>query len=293
MKLLIFGRDGQLGLQLAERLSGLGELRALGRAQADLSDPARVARLIEQERPDYLINAAAYTAVDRAETDEAAAQVINALTPGVMAAAAQEIGAVFIHYSTDYVFDGAAGRAYLEDDAPAPLNAYGRTKLAGEREIARHGGRHFILRTSWVYSEYGRNFLLTVLRLARERPELRIVADQTGAPTYAGALADGTRAMIAAIERRERAVDDLSGVYHMTCDGETTWYGFTRAIVDRLALPAKVTPIATADYPLPARRPAYSVLDHGKLARVFGIRLPHWEAALGECLASLPAHATV
>lgn len=292
MKLLIFGRDGQLGIQLAERLAGLGALRAVGRADADLSDPTRVARLIEQERPDYVINAAAYTAVDKAETEEAAAQVINALTPSVMAETTRRIGGTLIHYSTDYVFDGSSPRAYAEDDPPAPLNAYGRTKLAGEREIARRGGRFFILRTSWVYSEYGRNFLLTVLRLARERPELRIVNDQTGAPTYAGALADGTRALIAAVEKRERRVEDLSGVYHMTCGGETTWYGLTRAIVDRLALPAKVTPIATADYPLPARRPMYSVLDNDKLARVFGIRLPHWEHALDECLASLPVPAT-
>lgn len=286
--ILITGASGQVGWELARTLQGFGRVVAPPRARLDLADLDRLADAIAHIAPDMIVNAAAYTAVDQAESEPALAQRINAEAPRVLAEAAARRGALLVHYSTDYVFDGVRSVPYIEDDATQPLNVYGQTKLDGERAVQASGAAHLILRTSWVYGMRGRNFLLTVLRLARERPELRIVADQYGAPTWCRTVAEVTAQVLAS-----RSVDEgidawhaLSGVYHLTARGETTWHGFTQAILTnaRVRPTPPVVPIATADYPTPARRPARAVLDSGKLERTFGVCLPDWKLALQLCL---------
>ncbi|GAB3628294.1 dTDP-4-dehydrorhamnose reductase [Pandoraea terrae] len=290
-RILVTGASGQVGWELARTLQGMGVVYAPPRADLDLDDLVSVARVVREFQPDLIVNPAAYTAVDRAEQDEAAALRINGEAPGVLAEEAKRLGALLVHYSTDYVFDGTAQTPYREDDPVAPKNAYGRTKLAGESAIVQSGARHLILRTSWVYGMRGQNFLLTVLRLARERDELRIVADQFGAPTWCRTIAELT-AQIVAQGLREDGLDDgfwqtNGGIYHLTSQGQTTWHGFTEAILARAQLGRRpiVHAIGTADYPLPAPRPAYSVLDGDKLARTFGLRAPEWGDALDLCLA--------
>ena len=291
MKLLLLGGNGQVGRELRRSLLPLGELVVATRdggdadAAADFDAPASLAVLIEQTAPEVVVNAAAYTAVDKAETDAAAAFRINAEAPAAIAQACVDTDALLVHYSTDYVFDGNATRPYREDDATAPLGVYGASKLAGEQAIRASGVRHAILRTAWVYAAHGRNFLLTMLRLANERDELRVVADQIGAPTPAAWIADAT----AEIVRRGVMA---SGTWHLVADGETSWHGFAEAIVDEahalglIARKPRVVAIPTADYPTPARRPAYSVLDTTRLQRDFGVAPPDWRDGLRRTLAA-------
>lgn len=291
-RILVTGVNGQVGFELARSLQGLGGVVAVDRATLDLADPDRIRAVVRDVRPALIVNPAAYTAVDQAERDEAAAMRINATAPGILAEEAKRLGAALIHYSTDYVFDGAKASPYVETDAPAPQNVYGSSKLAGERAIAAVGGAAIVFRTSWVYGSRGRNFLLTMLRLAAERPELKIVADQIGAPTWANTIA----AMTAHVAAQALAADDAaawwasrSGVYHLTAGGETSWHGFASAIVELADLASRpsVVPIPSLDYPTPAKRPANSCLSNDKLARTFGLVAPDWRDALGLCLAGI------
>ena len=292
VKILLTGRNGQLGWELARALAPLGEIVAFDRAGLDLADPARLASTVRELKPDIIVNPAAYTAVDRAESESEAAFAINARAPRVLAEEAKRLGALLFHYSTDYVFDGAKAAPYLEDDATNPLGVYGASKLEGERAIAASGARHWIFRTSWVYAPRGKNFLLTILRLAREGKPLRVVADQFGAPTSAAMLA---RATAQALSTQVRAISRISphnapppsGVYHMTAAGRTSWHGFACAILREFRLDNAVTAIPASEYPLPAKRPANSVLDNSRLAAAFGIRLPGWEDGLREAAAML------
>lgn len=296
MRILVTGVSGQVGHDLMRTLAPLGEVVGVDRATMDLESPASIAGVVRRVRPDVVFNPAAYTAVDQAESDVERAARVNAQAPGVLAEEAARLGAWLIHYSTDYVFDGRAQAPYREDDPTGPASVYGRTKLEGERAVSASGCAHVILRTSWVYSLRGRNFLTTMHRLAGERDELRVVDDQVGAPTTSDALAAAGAALVPLLARRPP-----SGVYHMTCAGAVSWCGFARAIMDRLpdvaralGAPApqrrpRVTPIRTEEYPTPAVRPRNSLLDNGKLARELGLRLPDWEAALDALLAGTHA----
>ena len=293
-RVLLLGANGQLGTELHAMLEGQCELHAFTRAEADLSRPEDLRRIVADLRPAIILNAAAYTAVDKAESEPELAALINARSPAVLAEEAAKCNALLVHYSTDYVFDGSNPEPWVEDDPTAPLNVYGATKLAGEKAIASIGGSYLIFRTSWVFAPHGKNFLLTILRLARERDGLTIVADQHGAPTSAAEIARGT---INVLEKMREGRDDppsWAGVYHMSCAGETTWYGFAQAIIDE-AIPldllegkrAAAVPIPSAQYPTPARRPANSVLSNSKLLRRFGIALPHWRDALHRAISEL------
>jgi len=288
MKILLTGAGGQVGWELRRALSTLGEVVAVDSRTMDLGDPDAIRRVLEEVGPRVIVNPAAYTAVDKAESEPDLARRVNAEAPGILAAAAAKSGALLVHYSTDYVFDGSGETPWREDDAPGPLNVYGATKLAGEQAIAASGCRHLIFRTSWVYGARGANFLLTMRRLMRERPELKIVDDQMGAPTWCRGLAEATAQVLVQVMSPARGADKPEpwGVYHMTNGGETSWHGFARAILDLegLETPPRLVPIPTRDYPLPARRPLNSRLDNGKLERVFGLRLPDWRDALKLCL---------
>ncbi|HHJ1298717.1 TPA: dTDP-4-dehydrorhamnose reductase [Pseudomonas sp. H2] len=285
MKIVVCGRNGQVAQALQAQLVGLGELHVLGREQLDLAQPEALRGPLRQLAPDLIINAGAYTAVDQAEHEPERAFAINAHGPGVLAEEAARLGAPLIHYSTDYVFDGSKATPYTEQDAPNPLGVYGQSKLAGEQAIAAVAGQHLILRTSWVYSLYGRNFLLTLQRLLQEKPQLRIVDDQIGAPTWAASIAASTRVLV---ERWQAGQAGAWGTYHLTAQGETSWFGFAQAIAEQLkaqGLPcAELLPIPSSDYPTPARRPLNSRLDCSRLAREWHIRLPHWQQALIDCL---------
>ncbi len=284
MSILLFGRDGQLGSALCRRLKDRKGLKAYDQTDFDLCDRARLRQTILREKPRVIFNAAAYTAVDQAESEEATARMINSEVPAVMAEAAREVSALLIHYSTDYVFDGTADVPYVEEAPAHPLNLYGKTKLAGEEAIRAAGCAHLIIRTAWLYSFVGKNFLRTMLRLMQERDELGVVNDQTGSPTYAGAVAAACVQMLAQAMDKD-GDDGKTGTFHMTCQGATTWYNFAFKI-SQLTDKSKVKlyPITTAEYPTAARRPAYSVLDNTKLARVYSIALPHWEQALRQCI---------
>jgi len=292
MTILLLGANGQVGWELRRTLAPLGPVRALERADADLADPDALSRIVRETAPSLIVNAAAYTAVDRAEEDEASARAINAEAPGVLAEEARRLGIALVHYSTDYVFDGTGSRPAIESDPTAPLNAYGRTKLAGEVAIRDSGCAHLILRTSWVYSIRGANFLLTVQRLAGQLEELRIVADQTGAPTWARGIAEATALVLArcGAPRDPGGLAENGGLYHMTAAGETTWHGFAGAVVDWMrtsgqpVLCKQVSPIPTSDYPTPAKRPANSLLDCSKLNDAFGIAIPDWRDQLNLCV---------
>ena len=281
MRILLTGATGQLGCELGPMLAA-HDVFAPPRSIFDLTNPRSIRDMVRDTRPDMIINPAAYTAVDRAEQEPDLARAINAIAPAVLAEEARRLGIPLIHFSTDYVFSGEASVPYTEDHPTAPINVYGHTKLEGEQAIQAAGCIHLILRSSWVYSHHGRNFLLTIERLARERTTLRIVADQRGTPNWARDLARATVA-IAGIGRDELSAQ--AGIYHLSGRGETTWHGFAKAIAAsmRLARAVEVDPIATVDYPTPARRPAYSVLDATKLRRAFGIVLPRWEDSLAEC----------
>jgi dTDP-4-dehydrorhamnose reductase len=284
MRILVAGRHGQVGTALAASLHGLGEVIALDRSQLDLSDRDAIRTVMRELQPAIVINAAAYTAVDAAESNEAMAVRINAEAPRVLAEESERLGAALIHYSTDYVFDGSKEGAWLEDDATVPLSAYGRSKLAGEQAIAEVGGTHLILRTSWVYGLHGKNFLLTMLKLAETRSELAIVDDQVGAPTWSCTIADATTAIIRnAGDPAQLAA--LSGIYHLCAGGHTSWFGFAQAIFSDPSVPKQpqLRPITTAEYPTPAKRPTNSIMNTDKFRRAFG-DLPAWDDALADCL---------
>lgn len=285
MKILVCGRNGQVAQALQQALAGLGELHLLGRDQLDLAQPEGMREPLRQLAPDLIINAAAHTAVDQAESEAPLAYAINAEGPRVLAEEAARLGTPLIHYSTDYVFDGNKTTPYVEDDPVHPLGVYGQSKLAGEQAITAVGAQHLILRTSWVYSLHGRNFLLTMQRLLQERPQLKVVDDQIGAPTWAGTIAASTRALI---ERWQAGQAGAWGTYHLTAQGETSWFGFAQAIAEQLkarGLPcAELLPIPSSEYPTPARRPLNSRLDCSRLAREWQVSQPHWQQALIDCL---------
>ncbi|MCC6194999.1 MAG: dTDP-4-dehydrorhamnose reductase [Burkholderiales bacterium] len=285
MRILVTGAGGQVGGELVELLAAHGEVLATDRLTLDLAQPDAIVARMREAKPDLVVNAGAYTAVDLAERERELAFAINARAPQVLAEEAKRRGALLVHYSTDYVFDGSAQVPYDEEAPTGPLNVYGHSKLAGERAIAASGAHALVLRTSWVYGLTGKNFLSTIRRLAAERDELRIVADQVGTPNWSRTLAHATAALVAqGLDRlRERA-----GLYHVSSAGSTTWHGFARAIVGNAPRP-RVTPITTAEYPTPARRPAYGVLATDKLRAAFGLCLPAWDDDLAACLASGPA----
>ena len=294
MKILLTGGTGQVGWELARTLLPLGEVIAVNRAQADLADLNSIRTIIQQTQPDVIVNPAAYTAVDKAETEQAQAFLINAESPGAMAEEAKKIGALLVHYSTDYVFDGSKTSPYSENDTTNPMNVYGDSKLAGEQAMQATGGDYLILRTSWVYTNRGSNFLKTILRLAAERDELKIVADQIGSPTWARLIAEATAHIVrqSLEERRNGAFN--SNLYHLTSAGETSWHGFAEKIVEiaserkQIALKAKsIKPIPSSDYPVPAKRPANSRLLTQRLEQQFGLTMPSWDNALSLCMQEL------
>jgi dTDP-4-dehydrorhamnose reductase len=302
-KILLIGKNGQVGTELTLTLPQLGEVIAVDRLDLDVSNTAQIRETIQAIRPNIIVNAAAYTAVEQAESDEAAAHIVNAQAVGIMAEAAKKIGAMLVHYSTDYIFDGTKRTPYVEEDAPNPQSAYGRTKLAGEQAIQQVNPAHLIFRTSWVYSTHGKNFLLTILRLASQREELRIVRDQIGTPTSGREIAKATSRVLAKIV--DMMTPDAtfpsqipSGVYHLTGSGETSWSEFAASILSEASsgnpipnwqteatagaslIARRVIPITTAEFPTRAVRPAYSVLSNERLAREFGVRLQDWKIEL-------------
>jgi dTDP-4-dehydrorhamnose reductase len=312
-KILLIGKNGQLGRELQRSLPEHGEVVAVGREELDLTNSGEIRRTTRHVRPDLIVNAAAYTAVDQAEADEQTARKVNAMAPGIIAEEAREIDATVIHYSTDYVFDGTKKSPYDESDYTNPLNMYGCTKLAGEVAIEKSGAKYFIFRTGWLYSMHGRNFLGTVLNLARQREELRIVDDQIGSPTWAREIADGTAKVIARLfsdgtSSVTSSPSDMSGVYHMSAGGAGSWYDFATAILenshlipasrhsiggnisvesmDKLIIARRVLPVLTAEYPSAAQRPAYSVLSNSRISQLFGVQLPDWRTQLQNALQS-------
>jgi dTDP-4-dehydrorhamnose reductase len=299
IRVLVTGAGGQVGAEVARELGEHAEVVAHERSTLDLARPEEIAARIREARPDVIVNAAAYTAVDRAETEEALAQAVNGVAPGILGEEAKRAGALLVHFSTDYVFDGTGSRPYVESDPVNPLSAYGRSKLAGERAVEASGCACVTLRTSWVYGPRGKNFMLTMLRLAASQPELRVVDDQRGAPTTSRQLARAVRDILTGgaartIEARDIAhAKDASGLYHASAAGETTWFAFAQRIFavrarDQHGFAApRVVPISTAEYPTPARRPAYSVLSNAKLERAFGVRIPAWQEGLEEALSAL------
>ncbi len=299
MKILLIGKDGQIAWELQRCLACLGDLVSVDRRSTpiaiDLANPDSIQRGVMEIKPNLIINAAAYTAVDKAESEHCEAKQINAVAPGILAELAARLGAGLIHYSTDYVFSGNAVSPYDEDAPNGPINVYGRTKLAGEIAIAQIDPPHLIFRTAWVYGLRGRNFLLTMLKLIRTRSFVKVVHDQVGAPTWSRQIAEGTALTL------QKCITDgrfrpatRSGVYHMTCEGETSWYGFAHRIrqlgQDNALLPqecGEIHSLVTADYPTPAARPAFSLLCNDKLNAQFGLRLPAWETALEQCVLDL------
>jgi dTDP-4-dehydrorhamnose reductase len=291
MRILVTGGAGQLGWELRRTLAIFGEVVAPQRDILDLASADSIVAAVRGVRPGLIVNAAAYTAVDKAESEPGLAMKINGDAPRILAEEAALRNAALIHYSTDYVFDGRKAEPYREDDEAAPINVYGRTKLAGEQGVMAANAAHLIFRTSWVYGSRGRNFLLTMLRLAKERKELKVVDDQFGAPTSARLIAEATAGAIARNFADGRLDLDrfrqTGGLYHLTAAGRTTWYGFAQAILTGKEGVAKVSPIPTSGYPTPARRPQNSVLDNSKLEKQFGFSLPDWKVGLRLCLEEL------
>ena len=292
MRIMLTGSSGQVGWELTRSLMPLGEVIALERTQCDLSRPETIPSVVQAIKPDIIVNAAAYTAVDKAEEEEVLATTINGTSAGVLAEEAKKRSALFIHYSTDYVFDGTKQTPYTEEDMPNPINAYGRSKFVGEKAIAQSECDHLILRTTWVYAARGKNFLKTMLRLAQERDELSIVADQYGAPTWARNIADVTAHVLVAAQQERQAGEFTPSTYHLCASGKTTWHGFTSAIIARARQLATtgsikteiVLPIATEDYPLPAQRPKNSQMDPSSLIASFGLTMPEWHRAVELCI---------
>jgi dTDP-4-dehydrorhamnose reductase len=296
MKILLLGKNGQVGWELQRSLAVLGELVALDRTDpapltADLSRPQDLAKIVRHVEPDVIVNAAAYTAVDRAESEPEAAHMVNALAPGVLAQEAQRLGAWLVHYSTDYVFDGSGDQPRGEDAATGPLSVYGRTKLEGEQQVRASGCRHLILRTSWVYAARGDNFARTMLKLAAERERLTVISDQVGAPTGADLLADVTaHALLAAVRNPK-----LAGTYHAVAGGETSWHGYAQYVIEWArnsghpvkVAPEAIEPVPTSAYVTAARRPLNSRLETSRLQRTFGLHMPHWQAGVHRMLIEL------
>ena len=300
IRVLVTGAGGQVGTEMARELEGRAKVIALDRGKLDLELKDEIAAHVRDARPDVIVNCAAFTAVDRAESEPHTARAVNAIAPGILGEEAKRAGALLVHFSTDYVFDGMKRAPYIEDDPTHPLGVYGRTKLEGERAIEQSGCRHVILRTSWVYGPHGANFMLTMLRLGASREELRIVADQRGAPTSSRELARLVHRLLghgaAGLARASVGeVAERSGIYHATAGGETTWFGFAGAIFEEaqrrrpgMRVPRLVA-ITTAEYPTAAKRPANSVLSCARLNAVFGLAIPDWRAGLEEAVSALPA----
>jgi dTDP-4-dehydrorhamnose reductase len=292
-KILVFGRVGQVGWELRHKLACLGQVTAIEYPEVDFTRPDSIRAAVRAVEPAVILNAAAYTAVDKAETEFELATAINATAPGILAEEARRLGSVLVHYSTDYVFDGTKQTPYVETDAPHPLNVYGKTKLAGDEAIQSVGGDFLILRTSWVYGARGSNFLLTMLRLAQERAELRIVDDQIGAPTSSECIAQATANILAQVLAPSGGgIDGRSGIYNLTCTGEASWFGFARALLTRAAgtygfTVPNLVPTKTSEFPRPAQRPANSRLSCQRLEQTFGVALPAWEDALALVLETL------
>ena len=296
MRILLTGKNGQVGSELNKILSQFGEVIATGRNEMNLADPSQIRRVVQQIKPKLIINAGAYTAVDKAESDQELAKAVNGIAPKILAEEAKNNDALLIHYSTDYSYNGEMShRPYLESDSPSPNSVYGKTKLQGDQAIEKSGVSHLIFRTGWVYSKRGESFLRTILKLAKEKNEIRVVNDQTGTPTWCRSIAEATCKSIKNIlEKREGSLSKtaakISGVYHMTCQGETNWHRFAQTILELSCsdnMP-KLLAISTKEYPTPAIRPTYSVLSNTKLQKYFGIQLPHWEHALKQCLSDIP-----
>ena len=287
LRTLLIGKIGQVGWELRRTLAPMGRLTCVDFPEIDLTDADSIRRWVRDARPDIVINAAAYTAVDKAESEPDKAMQINGVAPGILAEEAKASGALLVHYSTDYVFDGTKTTPYLETDLPKPLGAYGHSKLAGDEAIRAVAGAHLIFRLCWVYGARGQNFMLTMLRLAREREKLRVVGDQLGCPTWSRMIAETTALAL----KQVTAASDRSaftGIYHLAASGVTSWHGFAQAIINLMPAEGKkcsaVEAISSSEYPTPAKRPAYSVLACDKLERMFKLRLPHWEESLGQVL---------
>ena len=284
MKILLIGSNGQVGWELARTLLPLGEVVALNRDQADLTDLEKLRQIVQTIRPDAIVNAAAYTAVDKAETERDLAFLINAQAVEVLAQEAKKLNALLIHYSTDYVFDGTKDTPYVENDATNPLNVYGESKLAGELAIQASGVDYLICRTTWVFAARGNNFVKSILRLAAERDKLNIVADQIGAPTWARLIAETTAHILRQAQLERGANTFESGIFNLTSAGETSWHGFAEKIVELAEINCVTNPIPTSDYPTPAKRPANSRLSTECLTQRFGLTMPTWETTLKLCL---------
>ena len=292
MRILLTGKNGQVGSELHKILTQFGDVTATGRTEMDLTDPNQIRQTVRQVKPALIINAGAYTAVDKAESNFELAQAVNSIAPKILAEEAKDEGALLIHYSTDYTYSGEMRqRPYSESDSPTPNSTYGKTKLEGDNNIEKSGASYLIFKTGWVYSSNGKSFLRTILQLAKEKNELRVVNDQTGSPTWCRSIAIATGDIIRNLLAKKnsslsKAVSGISGVYHMTCQGETSWHGFAQAILE-LTYPEnmpKLFAISTKEYPTAAIRPPYSVLSNTKLQKTFGVKLPHWEHALKQCL---------
>jgi dTDP-4-dehydrorhamnose reductase len=293
-RILLIGSDGQVGWELRRTLAPVGQvisasLSGDGGPAIDLTSAMSVRKVFDDTRPDAIVNAAAYTAVDRAETDRALAQTINADAVGLLGQLAADAGIPIVHYSTDFVFSGKTERPYREDDTPAPLSVYGETKLAGERALLDSDADALVLRTAWVYGVRGSNFLLTMRNLFHERTELRVVDDQVGTPTWSRMLAEVTAQILHRVFVGDLQMQQIRGLYHVTSAGATSWYGFAEAIRSASGSDCELVPIPTSEYPAPARRPAYAVLDTSRFRETFGLVLPDWRQSLELCLADLPS----
>ena len=287
MRILLTGKNGQVGWELNRSLSTIGTVFAMGRNEMDLSKPETVGSVIQEIKPDIIVNAAAFTAVDKAESEPELTMTVNGIAPGVIAEEAKKIGAGMIHYSTDYVFDGKATAPYKEEDPPCPLSVYGKSKLAGDKGIMQAGIPHIILRTGWVYSLRGSNFLLTMQKLAQTKNQIKVVDDQTGSPTWSRVIAEGTaRILEQCRSAKNSAIFSHSGIFNMSCGGETSWFGFAKKIFELSGKNTELISIPTVEYPTPAVRPENSLLSNRKLKQVFHHEMPHWQDALLECLNS-------
>jgi dTDP-4-dehydrorhamnose reductase len=288
-KILLIGKEGQIGGELSSLLRPLGELIACGKKDLDLTQGNRIREKLRDVQPHVIVNAAAYTAVDKAEEEPELAMAVNGTAPAILAEEAKKLGAALVHYSTDYVFDGEKKEPYTEGDPPNPLGVYGRTKLAGDEAIQSAGLPHLIFRTAWVYGLEGKNFLLSIQRLAKERDELKIVDDQVGSPTWSRTIAQTTANVLTQLLPQDSPgnlsrFEQASGLYNLVCGGQTSWFGFAQAILDASSQNTKLTPIPTSGYPTPAKRPKNSVLSTKKLKSAFGIAPPAWDVTLKYCL---------
>jgi dTDP-4-dehydrorhamnose reductase len=286
-RILLIGKIGQVGWELRRTLAPMAQVACVDFPEIDLTSGDSIRRWVRETQPNIIINAAAYTAVDKAESEEAKAMSINGVAPGILAEEAKKAGALLVHYSTDYIFDGTKTTPYEETDSPNPLGAYGRSKLAGDEAVCAIGCAHLVFRLCWVYGARGQNFMLTMMRLAREREKLRVVADQVGCPTWSRMIAETTtQALRQTVAARDWGA--FTGTYHLASSGVTSWQGFAQAIINLMPAEGKkcsvVEAISTPEYPTPAKRPPYSGLGCGKLERVFGLRLPHWEDSLRQVM---------